>query len=74
MTYTQLSSEGVGYPGLPSLNGKNGYSNGDMVSRPELEVFGLAMLGGGNVFGAAHPYGNIMPRYPDLYRALTRYV
>ena len=30
-----------------------------MVNRPELEVFGLAMLGGGMVFGAAHPYGEL---------------
>ena len=29
----------------------------ELVSRPELEVFGLAMLGGGIVLGAAHPYG-----------------
>ena len=27
------------------------------MSLPELEVFGLAMLGGGIVFGVAHPHG-----------------
>jgi hypothetical protein len=27
------------------------------VSRPEHEVFGMAMLGGGKIFGAAHAYG-----------------
>ncbi len=28
-----------------------------LVSRPEHAIFGLAMLGGGRVFGAAHVYG-----------------
>lgn len=55
----QLGSQGAGYPGLPrrvNRSGGEGASN-ELVSRPELEVFGLAMLGGGMVFGAAHPYG-----------------
>lgn len=34
----------------------NGIATKENVSRPELEIFGLAMLGGGRVFGAAHPY------------------
>lgn len=29
----------------------------ELVRRPELDVFGLAMLGGGMVFGTAHLYG-----------------
>ena len=32
----------------------------ELVNRPELEVFGLAMLGGGMVIGAAHPYGMLV--------------
>lgn len=57
-----LSAKGVGYPGLPSLRktrkGQNGNAGEQtLVARPELETFGLAMLGGGKVFGAAHPYG-----------------
>ena len=53
------ASSGAGYPGLPSLKREdiNGVSKEKLVGRPELEVFGLAMLGGGLVFGAAHPYG-----------------
>ena len=65
MSPTKVGSEGVGYPGLPGFGKKdrytNGHTNGELVSRPELEVFGLAMLGGGKVFGAAHPYGMLMP-------------
>ena len=54
-----MGSSGAGYPGLPSFKQKevNGVSKERLASRPELEVFGLAMLGGGLVFGAAHPYG-----------------
>ena len=54
-----IVSNGAGYPGLPGLEQRdvNGVSREDLVSRPEHEVFGLAMLGGGLVFGAAHPYG-----------------
>ena len=54
-----IVSSGAGYPGLPSLKQRevNGASKESLASRPELEVFGLAMLGGGLVFGAAHPYG-----------------
>lgn len=59
MPREQLGSQGPGYPGLPGRvkpSGGQGARNG-LVSRPELEVFGLAMLGGGMVFGAAHAYG-----------------
>ncbi len=57
-----LSSKGPGYPGLPSLRESQKTPNGiggeqTLVARPEHEIFGLAMLGGGMVFGAAHPYG-----------------
>lgn len=50
---------GAGYPGLPSFKQENtnGTSEEKLARRPEHEVFGLAMLGGGMVFGAAHPYG-----------------
>lgn len=63
------SSSGVGYPGLPSLKQDvSEASKEKMMSRPEHEVFGLAMLGGGLVFGAAHPYG-MTP--PQLHRLLA---
>lgn len=54
-----IVANGAGYPGLPSLkqNDVDGVSKEDMASRPEHEPFGLAMLGGGLAFGAAHPYG-----------------
>ena len=34
-----------------------GKADDELVSRPEHAVFGLAMLGGGRVFGKAHLYG-----------------
>lgn len=48
-----------GYPGpfgdelKQSLEGK---ADNELISRPEHKVFGLAMLGGGRVFGQAHLY------------------
>ena len=59
MPHKQLGSQGPGYPGLPGrVEPSGGKGAGtELVSRPELEVFGLAMLGGGMVFGAAHAYG-----------------
>lgn len=59
MPVEQLGSQGPGYPGLPGRVKTSGEKDG-LVSRPELEVFGLAMLGGGMVFGAAHPYGELL--------------
>lgn len=54
-----------GYPGMPglqkTLDGADA-TNQDLVPRPEHEVFGLAMLGGGLVFGAAHPYGQFVKK------------
>lgn len=54
----KLIETGGHYPGIPSLvlepqtPGEDG-----LVSRPELEIMGLSMVGGGRVFGAAHVYG-----------------
>ena len=62
MPREQLRLQGSGYPGLPQgmeASGGKGEEN-ELVNRPELEVFGLAMLGGGLVFGAAHPYGMLV--------------
>ena len=39
-----------------------------MISRPEHELFGLAMLGGELVSGAAHPYGEADRLYSHLGR------
>ncbi|KAJ5698549.1 hypothetical protein N7462_000554 [Penicillium macrosclerotiorum] len=53
----QLRKSGGHYPGIPSLVlepqpiGEDG-----LVARPELEIMGLAMIGGGRVFGAAQVY------------------
>ena len=54
-----IAATGAGYPGSISIKQENVTedSNDELVNRPEHEVFGLAMLGGGLVFGAAHPYG-----------------
>jgi hypothetical protein len=57
----EIDRQGSGYPGIPDAKPHiNGLTADDLVSRPEHEVFGLAMLGGGLVFGAAHPYGMLM--------------
>ena len=37
---------------------------GQSVRRPELDIFGLAMLGGGRVFGVAHLYGMFFLQLP----------
>jgi hypothetical protein len=56
----KLLQSGGHYPGIPSLvlepqpKGEDG-----LVARPELEIMGLAMVGGGRVFGAAHVYGKM---------------
>lgn len=47
-------------PGLQKTLEGAGATKKDVVPRPEHEVFGLAMLGGGLVFGAAHPYGQFV--------------
>ncbi|KAG2416263.1 hypothetical protein HFD88_007456 [Aspergillus terreus] len=53
----KLLDSGFHYPGIPSLilepqaPGEDG-----LVARPELEIMGLAMVGGGRVFGAAHVF------------------
>ncbi|KAL4995986.1 S-adenosyl-L-methionine-dependent methyltransferase [Aspergillus recurvatus] len=53
----KLIETGGHYPGIPSLilepqpTGEDG-----LVARPELEIMGLSMVGGGRVFGAAHVY------------------
>lgn len=42
----------------PDVAQKVGHKRPDeQVRRPELDIFGLAMLGGGMVFGTAHLYG-----------------
>ncbi|KAJ5990773.1 hypothetical protein N7522_010980 [Penicillium canescens] len=64
-TATELLNGGSGaYPGpfgpdvTAILQGEN---TGESIRRPELDIFGLAMLGGGRVFGVAHLFGT--PQY-----------
>ena len=55
--YEKLANGGSGYPGYPDTKAAlKGAKKGDLVERPEHKVFSLAMLGGGMVYGAAHPY------------------
>jgi hypothetical protein len=35
------------------------------VGRPELPIFGLAMVGGGKVFGKAHLYGEFSTEFKE---------
>lgn len=54
----KITNADIGYPGVPDP--KNWILRPDskgLVGRPELENFGLAMVGGGMVSGAAHPFG-----------------
>lgn len=42
----------------PRQKHEDGEASSDtLYRRPELEVFGLAMVGGGRTFGEAHVYG-----------------
>ena len=58
----QVLSTSGHYPGIPSLViepqpiGEDG-----LVARPELAIMGLAMVGGGRVFGSAHIHGESAP-------------
>ena len=62
-------TNGTGYPGIPALDLVRSHDD-EMKpkSRPEHDVFGLAMLGGGMVSGAAHPFGNRPPRFVSKMR------
>ena len=37
----------------------------ELVGRPELPIFGLAMVGGGKVFGRAHLYGEFSTEFKE---------
>ncbi|KAF2205777.1 S-adenosyl-L-methionine-dependent methyltransferase [Delitschia confertaspora ATCC 74209] len=53
----KLQDSGGHYPGLPSLALETPPTGEDgLVARPELEIMGLSMVGGGRVFGTAHVY------------------
>jgi hypothetical protein len=56
------SSDGrsSGYPGVFGAELQQACDNAKdtrMIKRPEHRIFGLAMVGGGRVFGQAHLYG-----------------
>jgi hypothetical protein len=53
-TISEINEQMVGYPGYPSRIQGEGQ---EVVNRPELEIFELAMTGGGQVFGECHVYG-----------------
>ena len=53
-TIAEVKSQPLGYPG--SITPPSG-DDDNTIARPELDIFGLAMVGGGQVFGAAHIYG-----------------
>lgn len=55
----KVTSDGPGYPGVPELaNWDVSFDHKGLVARPELQNFGLAMVGGGMASGAAHAFGN----------------
>lgn len=54
----ELVSGNGSYPGVPDISNFNLVLDKDgMVTRPELENFGRAMVGGGQLYGAAHAFG-----------------
>ncbi|RAL12387.1 O-methyltransferase tpcA [Aspergillus homomorphus CBS 101889] len=53
----KLLETGGHYPGIPSLVlGLPAPDEDGLVGRPELDIMGLSMVGGGRVFGTAHVY------------------
>lgn len=64
---TEKSSAYPGPFGLVLQSAAEGRAPSDHVRRPEHEIFGLAMLGGGRVFGQAHLYGRTAPFPPDNF-------
>lgn len=82
-----LRCENSGYPGAPELvpsfeNGvanvsptTNGHSETkpgkELYARPEHAIFGLAMVGGGKITGAAHVEGRKVPNPPDILDVTT---
>lgn len=62
-------SSGSPYPGPfgaeleAAVEGKR---QDELIARPEHGIFGLAMLGGGQVFGKAHLYGKLNGRNATL--------
>ena len=62
ITKEEATKGGPGYPGMPAME-KLYLDQKDKdvaIPRPELETFGLAMTGGGKVYGTAHLYGKTM--------------
>ncbi|KAL2812961.1 S-adenosyl-L-methionine-dependent methyltransferase [Aspergillus granulosus] len=62
VTIDEVRPKGSAYPGLPDIEHLKPGADG-LFTRPELDTFGLAMLGGGKVSGAAHawdfPWSNL---------------
>jgi hypothetical protein len=57
---SDIGNDGVGYPGVPDPSQFANTPDGDgKVPRPELEIFGLAMVGGGRAISASQPYGEL---------------
>lgn len=61
ITRAAVNDGGLGYPGVPAVEKLyfEGQEEHAAIARPELETFGLAMTGGGKVYGTAHLYGEL---------------
>lgn len=57
----EITNDGIGYPGVPNPNNWLHLSpDADgKIPRPELDTFSLAMVGGGKVSAASHPFGMV---------------
>jgi hypothetical protein len=66
----ELAKEGPGYPGYPDVKvALKGAMEGNLIERPEHKIFSLAMLGGGMVYGSAHPYGQPQPLVLNMLKS-----
>lgn len=68
-THEEGSAHGIGYPGV--VAGDVAFRDqppATKLRRPEHEIFSLAMVGEGRIFGAAHPYGDCV--HPRLHNTL----
>lgn len=54
----RIMPAGPGYPGVPDISNRSQRPDKDgLIGRAELEIFSLAMVGGGRIFAAAQAFG-----------------
>ena len=69
----EITNDGIGYPGVPDPNNWL-YLSPDAdgkIPRPELDTFSLAMVGGGKVSAASHPFGMVPNNFAMYNQPVT---